>query len=56
VVDLVLARPATVVATCAALARDLRPNSIGLALVGGDPIAQVERAAATLSAVKRALS
>jgi hypothetical protein len=38
------------------LARDLQPNSIGLALVGGVPVAQVERAAATLSAIKRALS
>jgi 5,10-methylenetetrahydromethanopterin reductase len=56
VVDLVLARPANVVATCTGLARDLRVNSIGLALVGGDPIALVERAAATLSAVKRAAS
>jgi 5,10-methylenetetrahydromethanopterin reductase len=56
VVDLVLARPADVVATCTGLARDLQPNSIGLALVGGDPIAQVERAAATLSSVTRALS
>jgi 5,10-methylenetetrahydromethanopterin reductase len=56
VVDLVLARPADVVATCTGLARDLRPDSIGLALVGGDPLAQVERAAATMHAVKAALA
>jgi 5,10-methylenetetrahydromethanopterin reductase len=56
VLDLVLARPGDVVATCARLVRDLRPDSIGLALVGGDPIDQVERAAATLHAVRAALS
>jgi hypothetical protein len=56
VLDLVLARPGDVVATCAGLVRDLQPNSIGLALVGGDPIDQVERAAATLRAVRAALS
>jgi 5,10-methylenetetrahydromethanopterin reductase len=55
VLDLVLARPADVVATCAALARDVQPASIGLALVGGDPVEQVERAAVTLHAVKAAL-
>jgi 5,10-methylenetetrahydromethanopterin reductase len=56
VLDLVLSRPGDVVAKCAGLARELRPDSIGLALVGGDPIAQVERAAATLREVKGALS
>jgi 5,10-methylenetetrahydromethanopterin reductase len=55
VVDLVLARPGDVVATLTGLVRALEPNSIGVALMGGDPIAQVERAAATLHAVKAAL-
>jgi hypothetical protein len=56
VVELVLARPADVVARCADLARAVQPDSIGLALVGGDPVSQVERAAATLGAVRTALA
>lgn len=51
VLDLVLAGPGSVVDTCVRLVRELRPASIGLALLGVDPLEQVEQAAGTLRRV-----
>jgi 5,10-methylenetetrahydromethanopterin reductase len=56
VLDLVLARPSRVVDTCVALARAVQPVSIGLALLGGDPVQQVERAAPRLARIQREAS
>ncbi len=51
VLGLVLAGPDSVVDTCVGLVRALRPSSIGLALLGADPLEQVEQAAGTLRRV-----
>lgn len=54
--DLVLLGPASVVPVLTGLARELGPVSVGLALLGADPTAQVSRAAALLAGVRRELT
>jgi len=54
--DLVLVGPASVVPVLVGLARELGPESIGLALLGEDPIGQVSRAAALLAVVRKELA
>jgi 5,10-methylenetetrahydromethanopterin reductase len=51
ILDLVLARPERVVDTCVELVRTLRPASIGLTLLSGDPVDHAQRAAALLAEV-----
>jgi 5,10-methylenetetrahydromethanopterin reductase len=51
VLDLVLARPDRVVATCVDLARELLPDAIGLTLLSGDPVEHVQHAAELLREV-----
>jgi hypothetical protein len=54
--DLVLVGPGSVVRVLAELARELRPVSVGLALLGEDPIGQVSKAASLLADVRKELS
>jgi hypothetical protein len=51
VLDLVLARPDRVLGTCVDLARELRPDAIGLTLLSGDPVEHVQHAAELLGEV-----
>ena len=52
VVDLVLARRSDAPARLAALARELRPDAVGLAVLGSAPIRQVDMAAEVLEEVR----
>jgi 5,10-methylenetetrahydromethanopterin reductase len=54
--DLVLVGPASVVPVLVGLARELGPASVGVALLGEDPIGQVTRAAALLAKVRKELA
>jgi 5,10-methylenetetrahydromethanopterin reductase len=57
VLDVVLARgERATIERCTAVARQARPGSIGVAVMGPDPLAEVDRAASALAAIAKELA